>query len=78
MKAYQERVVVEASDLKEKLIALRRFIDEDALFDGLSQRNKGLLLNQERYMTSYAHVLSDRIDGFEAYGTPLGQETGNV
>ena len=64
MEAYQNRVVDELNELKVKLIALRSFND-DSSRSTMSIRNKKLMLEQERHMTNYAHVLSDRIDSFE-------------
>ena len=64
MEDYQERVIEEAAVLTTKVVALRKFVDSP-LCEGLSSRIKTLLSEQERHMTSYLHVLRDRIDGFQ-------------
>jgi hypothetical protein len=64
MKAYQERVFVEASELREKVVALREFMDGD-LFCDISCRDQILLHNQEDLMSRYLNILRERTDNFK-------------
>ena len=66
MEEYQERVVTEASELRDKLIALRKFIDADSFCTiGMSQRDQTALYNQEDVMAQYLSILRTRIDNFK-------------
>lgn len=65
MKPHEERVVVEASELKEKLDRLDSFIS-GAVFGDLPGEDRDLLLRQRAAMRTYHQLLEKRIARFPA------------
>lgn len=64
MEAWQQRVVDEAKELKEKLDKLLSYQDTEA-FEKLPVQDKMLLLNQAHCMLSYQFYLNQRIQRFK-------------
>lgn len=64
MKPYQERVVIEKSELDEKLSKLNAFFNTGA-FTELDSAEQVRLNRQRDYMTSYSQVLGERIEAFK-------------
>ncbi len=60
---HQQRVVVEASDLDERLQKLSAFIDGDA-FKAIDSDEQARLVTQAGAMASYLAVLQERISNF--------------
>ncbi len=63
MEPYQERVVAEVKELREKHDALCGFIMTPQ-FDGLPDDERNRLSRQAIYMMKYAQVLDERIAAF--------------
>lgn len=63
MNAFQERVVIEKSELDEKLERLRGFYTS-SIFFGLSDDEKERLNKQEKAMRDYSQILGERIAHF--------------
>ena len=61
---FQARVIGERIALDEKVDALFTFIEENLLFDGLSEAEQSRLMNQLRFMCGYTDVLAERIAAF--------------
>ena len=64
MKEHEQRVVDEKRGLDAKLIKLSAFINRSAVFDGLAEKDKNLLLQQFDVMVTYINILRDRIARF--------------
>lgn len=64
MPPFQQRVLQEAWQLRERLLALRSFINGSSLFAGLSPDERARLHRQEQAMTAYLTVLQERIEAF--------------
>jgi Ni,Fe-hydrogenase III component G len=63
MQPHQERVVVEQSELQDKISKLATF-QEGTLFKTLAEDEKERLRRQYRYMLLYSDVLIERIKAF--------------
>jgi hypothetical protein len=63
MEEHQKRVVEEAKELKTKLDKLGEFIAGD-MFVNVVEDEQNRLIRQERIMTEYYDVLTERIDAF--------------
>ena len=63
MQAYQERVVQEVRELREKLDKLNQFV-QSTPFSGLPTDEQQRLLKQRDLMDQYAAVLDERISNF--------------
>lgn len=63
MEAYQERVVAESNELRERLNKLTQFIHGDA-FQELDREDQQLMRRQSFYMEDYLAVLGKRIARF--------------
>jgi len=63
MEDYKERVIVEHSELTDKIIALSVFL-ESGKFDTLDKAQKYLLVAQHVFMIKYSEALSKRITRF--------------
>lgn len=63
MQPYQERVIAESNDLRDKLNKLEAFINSDA-FNDLDREDRQLLRRQCFYMDDYFEVLRKRIARF--------------
>lgn len=59
-KPFVERMLIEQSELKERLVKLNAFIESEQ-FMSLDRANRTLLLRQTDAMTSYLETLSARI-----------------
>ena len=57
----KERVIVEKSELEEKLAKLEAFLLTD-VFEGLDDTDKSLLVNQKAHMLGYSRALALRVD----------------
>lgn len=64
MKPHEERVVLEQTELEEKLIKLREFISSNSIYPKLSLDEQARLKTQEFHMSMYWRVLGDRINEF--------------
>lgn len=64
MEAYQERMLNEYEELKERRKKLLDFISNEKKMDGLSEDEQKDLREQYIYMKSYEVVLKRRIDRF--------------
>ena len=64
MEAYQERVVQEQADLKEKITRLAKFVAQSPLFSTLPDEERQLLNQQLDIMGQYQWVLEQRIARF--------------
>ena len=64
MEDYEERVIVEKSQLDEKLVSLISFMRTTG-FVGLSGVEQGLLMVQLVAMKNYSEVLRRRIEAFK-------------
>lgn len=64
MLSYQERVIVERNDLKDKIIKLADFIS-GLLFDTLPKDEQRRLYQQYGYMDNYFKCLEERIASWE-------------
>lgn len=60
MTDWQERLVGEAKSLSEKIVALTTFV-AGSNYLRLSENERGLLIQQLRYMIDYQYVLNERI-----------------
>ena len=58
---YQERVLAEYHELKDRCISLQNFIDHNPLYPKLSARERLLMAEQTHHMTWYLHALVGRI-----------------
>lgn len=65
MKDYQERVIIEKTELDEKIDKLTVFIDWGITFSSLDEEEKERLRLQLRLMMSYSEVLGKRILNFK-------------
>jgi tRNA isopentenyl-2-thiomethyl-A-37 hydroxylase MiaE len=63
MDAYQERVLVEARELNDRLNRLMAFLDSDNCLL-LADIDQSLLKRQARAMGEYAEILAERIGRF--------------
>lgn len=63
MEAYQERVVQEERELREKMQKLEAFFGTE-IFKGLPQDEQKRLNRQYSYMSGYREVLEERILNF--------------
>lgn len=61
MSTFLERLVLEQSELQEKLDKLTDYIKNNKHFETLSEENKTLLKEQRTHMHQYNLVLKDRI-----------------
>lgn len=64
MKPYQERVVIEKSELDDKRKKLTEFIQNHELYNGLTNSEKVRLKYQLYIMDIYSEILGDRINNF--------------
>ena len=64
MKAWQERILVEYKELKDRLQNLDTFINSSKI-DILKKEDKILLIRQYQCMKGYAEILELRIKNFE-------------
>ena len=62
MKAHEQRVVDEKTELAERLAKLETFIESNPMFRSLSYAEQGRLKIQRFIMEQYRGVLEDRID----------------
>lgn len=66
MKPHQERVVIEKSELDEKLAKLRAFIAlKNSPFSDVPLAEMERLIRQCRIMEEYSKVLAERIEAFD-------------
>lgn len=66
MQPYQERVVAESNELRERLTKLTAFITADAFdaFDALAEEDQILMVRQQRLMAELLETLRQRIARF--------------
>lgn len=64
LEPYQERVIVEARELNEKIEKLDEFIENNSIFKSLSEENQILYIQQVRSMQYYFGILIERIKKF--------------
>ncbi len=64
MEAYQERVVVEAQELEDKIIKLKGFIGGSEVFKEMERSDQMLLKLQLAQMNMYLETLGNRIVRF--------------
>jgi len=64
MEDYQQRVVDEERELREKLKKLEAFVASD-VFAGMAREDQSLLRKQHGYMANYLDILERRIVRFE-------------
>ena len=64
-KPHEQRVIVEQSDLNEKITKLVDFICTSPIFEGLSDEDAYLLRLQRDAMLRYSDILAMRISKFE-------------
>jgi hypothetical protein len=64
MQEFQERVIIEKSELDQKISKLSEFMVTD-LFKGLDEEEKGRMVAQLTHMTRYSQVLKERIAAFK-------------
>ena len=62
MTPYESRVIVEHTELMEKLVALRTFLIEPVVV--VPEKDMALLTEQEEHMHMYSVVLAKRIRRF--------------
>lgn len=63
MQPYQERVVAEREELKERLSKLRTFMGSEQ-YDLLDASERDRLFRQAAHMAGYGRVLGERIAAF--------------
>ena len=63
MEDYMERVIVERSELLDKVINLTGFIYSDRVL-GISQKEQDRLQEQLHIMLEYARILTERISEY--------------
>jgi hypothetical protein len=63
MQPFQQRVIEERRELRDKLDKLNEFV-ETAMFNKLPHVEKGRMLRQRSLMADYAEVLDERIANF--------------
>jgi hypothetical protein len=61
---FQERVITEQTELKNKIEKLEMFL-ESSIFMTLSKAEQGRLKRQLTYMELYHNVLQERIEEFD-------------
>lgn len=66
MEAYQERLIMEKTELDSKIDKLREFLAEDFYKDNIFSDEQKRLCRQELIMRLYSDVLGDRIDAFHS------------
>ena len=66
MQPFQERVLTERKELREKLTLLTSFISGNPGFRALDAEDQRLLRTQRNIMSEYLDVLEDRIARFPA------------
>lgn len=64
MQPHQQRVVNELGELRVKIDALSKFIDENDFFKSLEFDERVRMILQRRAMKEYAGILQQRIDAF--------------
>ena len=64
MQEYQERVVAESDELRERLTKLVAFISVGGAFDKLDAEDQSLLRQQRDIMGEYLNALCERIARF--------------
>lgn len=64
MQPHQQRVVDEATELKDKVNKLNAFISGSDVFRGLDSLQQGLLMAQVGAMNAYLQILNLRIASF--------------
>lgn len=62
-KAWQQRVIVEAHQLRQKIESLHAFM-LTSVFEQLDVRDKDLMRAQQALMRSYLRILDERIERF--------------
>ena len=61
---HQQKVILEANDLGEKVYKLNEFISLDPLFKTLGRLEQDRLLKQSSIMFEYYEILKERISAF--------------
>jgi hypothetical protein len=64
MQPYQERVVIEKTELDEKLVKLKEFFKSN-IYKELDVYEMDRLQRQAEFMKSYSDILGERIAAFE-------------
>lgn len=64
LQPHQQRVVIEKSELDEKIDKLKAFIMESPIFQKLSDAERARLNHQYDVMVEYSRVLGARIEAF--------------
>lgn len=64
LQPHQQRVVDEKTELDDKLLKLKAFIDGNKIFVSLPDEEKERLVRQHRCMTEYSDILGERIIAF--------------
>ena len=58
---YRSRLITETSQLRERLGKLREFINTSIVYRKMSNKDKLLLVDQEKAMTNYHTILETRL-----------------
>jgi hypothetical protein len=75
---YQQRVLAEAKELREKLLKLVEFTFSNN-FDKLDEENRSLLLEQRNAMFLYSDILYKRISLFkQELSDPAREHSSNI
>lgn len=61
MEAWQERLVAEYEDLKEKFSKLEKLTEDEEAFSKLPREDQRLLLEQKVAMRKYRDILFERV-----------------
>lgn len=64
MKPYQDRVVIEKTELDSKIKRLKTFMDTDTFWK-LAPDERIRLLQQSQAMENYSYIIGERIKAFE-------------
>ena len=64
MLEHENRITVEKTELEEKALKLSTFIDDNELFEKLSDDEQNLLVSQFHIMKKYLDILNKRISLF--------------
>ena len=65
MEAYQEKIILEKNELKEKTDKLGSFILDNPVYQALEEEEKLLLNEQHFHMCNYLDILEKRIKKFK-------------
>jgi len=68
MEDWQQRVIEERDQLKDRTSALQRYMDETPYYSNLHFLDQKLLMKQRVFMEAYLDILNKRIKRFKEQG----------